>query len=199
MGIYKYIRETWKKPTLLMRKKLIQFRKEPTILKIEKPTRLDRARSLGYKAKQGILLARVKVGRSKRQRPQIKKGRKPRKTRRKLILSKNFQRIAEERANKKFHNFEVLNSYWIGEDAMHKWYEVILIDPHHPVIKADKNLKWVCSKKQKGRVFRGLTSAGRKSRGLRKKGRGAEKLRPSRKAHEQKRKRIMGKKRTKKF
>ena len=36
---------------------------------------------------------------------------------------------------------------------------------------------------QRGRVYRGLTSAGRKSRGLRGKGKGFEKMRPSRRAH----------------
>ena len=199
MGFYQYIREAWKKPTLLMRSKLIGWRREPAILKIRRPTRLDRARSLGYKAKQGILVARVRVRRGGKKRHQIKKGRKSRKSRRKLVLDKSYQQVAEERTNKKFHNFEVLNSYWVGEDAIHRWFEVILVDPHHPVIKADKNLKWICFKKHKGRVFRGLTSSGRKSRGLRRKGKGAESLRPSRKAHEQKRKRIMNKKRTRKF
>ena len=39
---------------------------------------------------------------------------------------------------------------------------------------------------QRGRAFRGLTSAGRKMRGLLNKGRGAEKLRPSIRAHNRK-------------
>ena len=199
MGLYKYLRQTWKNPTLLVRQKLIKFRKEPSILKIDRPTRLDRARSLGYRAKQGILVARVKIKRGGKIRPKFKGGRSPRKMRRKLVLDKNYQRIAEERANKKFHNFEVLNSYLIGKDAIHAWFEVILIDPHHPVIKADKKLNWVCSSNNKGRVYKGLTSAGKKSRGLRKKGKGAEQLRPSRRSHEQKRKRITNKKRTRKF
>ena len=44
------------------------------------------------------------------------------------------------------------------------WYEVILVDPNHPCIKADKQLKSLVTKKR--RVFRGLTSSGKKSRGL---------------------------------
>ncbi|MEM2338349.1 MAG: 50S ribosomal protein L15e, partial [Candidatus Bathyarchaeia archaeon] len=46
----------------------------------------------------------------------------------------------------------------------------------------DKDVNWICQKQHRGRVFRGLTSAGKKVRGLRKKGRGAEKARPSKKA-----------------
>ncbi|HDI46335.1 MAG TPA: 50S ribosomal protein L15e, partial [Candidatus Methanomethylia archaeon] len=63
-----------------------------------------------------------------------------------------------------------------------KWFEVILVDPHHPAIKSDKDINWICNPSQRGRVFRGLTPAGRKSRGLTRKGKGAEKVRPSRKA-----------------
>jgi ribosomal protein L15E len=101
---------------------------------------------------------------------------------RKYKLAKSLRLIAEERAARKFPNLEVLNSYWVGEDGRHKWFEVILVDPNHPVIKADKDINWICEKQHKGRAFRGLTSAGKKVRGLRNKGRGAEKVRPSRKA-----------------
>lgn len=182
MVLYKYIRETWKSSGLI-RQKLIEWRKDPSIIKLDHPTRLDRARSLGYKAKQGFLIARVKLQIKRRLRPLFKGGRKPKKMRRKKILAKSYQWIAEERANRKFRNFEVLNSYFIAKDSKHYWFEVILIDPDNPVIKADKNLSWICSPYQKGRAFRGLTSIGRKSRGLRWKGIGAEKARPSRRAH----------------
>jgi len=101
----------------------------------------------------------------------------------KITPGKSIQSIAEERAARRFPNMQVLNSYWVGEDGKHKWYETILVDPHHPVIKRDKNLKWICSSTQKGRVFRGKTSAGRKSRGHRRKGRGTEKTRPSLRSH----------------
>ncbi|MCD6113822.1 MAG: 50S ribosomal protein L15e, partial [Thermoprotei archaeon] len=53
-----------------------------------------------------------------------------------------------------------------GEDGNYKWFEVILVDPHHPAIKNDPDINWVTQKSQKGRVFRGKTSAGRKMRGL---------------------------------
>ena len=93
----------------------------------------------------------------------------------------NYQAIAEQRANKKYVNCEVLNSYYVAEDGQHMWYEVILIDRAHPQITSDTDLNWISYKT--GRAFRGLTSAGRKHRGLRNKGKGAEKLRPSRTAN----------------
>jgi large subunit ribosomal protein L15e len=97
-----------------------------------------------------------------------------------MVLNKSYQQICEERANKKFTNCEVLNSYYIEKDGKHIWYEVILIDRTHPQILANNNLKNLV--KKKGRTFRGLTSAGRKSRHLDAKGKGTEKMRPSKSA-----------------
>ena len=101
----------------------------------------------------------------------------------KITMRKSLQMIAEERTAKKYPNLEILNSYWVAEDGRHKWYEMIMVDPHHPVIMADPKINWICSRAQKGRVHRGLTSAGKKSRGLMNKGKGAEKVRPSRQKH----------------
>jgi len=72
--------------------------------------------------------------------------------------------IAEERVAKRFPNMEVLNSYYVGEDGVYKWFEVILVDPHHPSIRSDSDINWICDETQKGRVFRGLTSAGKRMR-----------------------------------
>ena len=182
VNAYSFIKEAWKKPDIqTLRQRMIDWRQEPSVIKLEKPTRLDRARNLGYKAKEGFLVARVKLLRGGRLREAFAAGRKPRKMRRMEIINKNYRSIAEERANKKFHNFEVLNSYWVGKDGLYYWFEVILIDPSHPVIKADSKLNWIVN--QKGRVYRGLTSSARKSRGLRGKGKGHEKTRPSKKSN----------------
>ncbi|PIZ51888.1 50S ribosomal protein L15e [Candidatus Woesearchaeota archaeon CG_4_10_14_0_2_um_filter_33_13] len=188
MGLYQHIREAWKKPNLneLWRPRLIAWRKENSTVKLEKPTRLDRARALGYKAKQGVIVVRQRVLRGGHTRPQIKKGRRPKRFGTRLDLTKNYQQICEERAQKKFENLMVLNSYWVAQDGKHYWYEVILVDPNHPVIKADKNLNWACTKKHASRVFQGKTSAGRKARGLSGKGLGHEKARPSKRAHDRK-------------
>ena len=99
-------------------------------------------------------------------------------------MAKSIQRIAEERTAKHYPNLEVLNSYWVGEDGTHKYYEVILVDPNHPAIRADPKINWICNPANRGRVFRGLTSAGKKGRGLLYKGKGAEKIRPSIGSHD---------------
>jgi large subunit ribosomal protein L15e len=185
---YKYIAEAWAKPEKsfveeLMRQRLIEWRKQPAIIRIEKPTRLDKARKLGYKAKQGFAVVRVRVRRGGLRKQRPKAGRRPKRMGvKKFKPAKSLRLIAEERTARKFPNMEVLNSYLVGEDGRSKWFEVIMIDPHHPAIKADKDINWICQKQHRGRVFRGLTSAGKKVRGLRGKGLGAEKVRPSRKA-----------------
>ena len=115
-------------------------------------------------------------------RPRITKGRRPKAQRQTMILRKNYQLIAEERASRKYTNCEILNSYEVGNDGKHYWFEIILIDRDHPnITKKDSKYKNIA--KKQGRVHRGLTSAGRKVRGLRHKGKGAEKARPSRRAN----------------
>ncbi|MEM4692656.1 MAG: hypothetical protein QXR70_04920, partial [Sulfolobales archaeon] len=47
-----------------------------------------------------------------------------------------------------------------------KYYEVVMVDPHHPSILSDPEISWVANPSQRGRVFRGKTMAGRKMRGL---------------------------------
>ncbi|MEM3356750.1 MAG: 50S ribosomal protein L15e [Candidatus Bathyarchaeia archaeon] len=185
---YKYIAEAWKKPEKsyvdeLMRQRLIDWRRQPVVTRVEKPTRLDRARKLGYKAKQGFVMVRVRVRRGGLRKQRPKAGRRPKRMGvKKFKPAKSLRLIAEERAARKFPNLEVINSYWVGEDGRSKWYEVIMVDPHHPAIKADRNISWITEKQHKKRVFRALTSAGKKVRSLRRKGRGAEKVRPSKKA-----------------
>ena len=190
---YKYIAEAWAKPEKsfvdeLMRHRLVEWRRQSVITRIERPTRLDKARKVGYKAKQGYVMVRVRVRRSGMRKQRPKAGRRPKRMGvAKFKLSKSMRLIAEERVGKKFPNLEVLNSYWVGEDGVAKWYEVILVDPHHPVIKADYTINWICEKQHKRRVFRSLTSAGKKVRSLRTRGRGAEKVRPSLKASQRRR------------
>jgi len=184
MGMYKYIREAWKKPKTSLRdiwqQRLVKWRRESAVTRIDKPTRLDRARSLGYRAKNGFVLARVRVKRGGRKHLLLKGGRRSKAMNRKKVLGKSYQTISEERANRKYLNLEVLNSYKVAEDGIYAWFEVILIDINNPAIKKDKQLKWLIEKQHKGRVFRGLTASAKRSRGiLTNKGKGAEKLRPS--------------------
>ena len=183
--MYKHISRAWDRPKEsyvhdLSRIRIPQWREGQSVVKVETPLRLDRARSLGYKAKQGITVVRARVRRGGRRKQVNTAARKPSKRGiKKYTPKKSIKWIAEERVQRKYPNLEVLNSYWIGEDGRYKYFEVILVDPVHPSIKRDKDLSWITKKQHKGRVFRGLTSAGKSSRGLRNKGKGAEKIRPS--------------------
>jgi large subunit ribosomal protein L15e len=169
---YHYMKLLWRRPYegehgLLMRARLMEWRRQPSIVRVDVPTRLDRARELGYKAKQGVVVVRVRVRKGGRRKPRPNKGRRPRRMGvYGFAPAKSLRLIAEERAQAKYMNMVVLNSYYVGEDGRYKWYEVILVDPNHPSIKSDPELNWVCSGKHRGRPFRGLTSAGRKMRGL---------------------------------
>lgn len=182
-GFYKYVRQAWKSPRETMpdlwRERLLKWRREASTLRLERPTRIDRARSLGYKAKPGFIVVRQRVMRGGRMREKIRAGRRSKHFRRNLVLSKNFRQVAEERVNRKYINCEVLNSYWVAEDGNYVWYEILLLDRTHPAVVTDKDRGWITMKQHRGRASRGLTSAGRKSRGLRHKGMGAEKVRPS--------------------
>jgi len=184
MGAYKYLTELYKKPTEnledLWKQRLIQWRQDPAVIRVDKPTRLDRARSLGYKAKQGYVVVRVKLIRGGRMRPRFKGGRKPRNMRRRKVLDKSYQVVAEERASRKHPNCEVLNSYFVAKDGRNYWFEVILAD--RVQVSKYEGMEWLAKGSNRGRIFRGLTSAARKSRGLLNKGKGAEKIRPSKAA-----------------
>ncbi|MEK6840564.1 MAG: 50S ribosomal protein L15e [Nanoarchaeota archaeon] len=168
-GMYHYLRQAWKKPDQkTLRERMISWRSSPAFTKVEKPLRLDRARALGYKAKKGFVVVRVRLMRGGHKRPRPNKGRRGKRlhTRKNLIM--NYRWIAEQRAARKYRNLEVLNSYLIGKDGIYYFYEVILVDPERPEIKNDSTISWIGKPENRGRVFRGLTSAAKKARGLRK-------------------------------
>jgi len=148
-----------------MEHKALLWRKQPAVIRIDRPSRLMRARSLGYKAKQGFVLARARVRRGGLHKTRSKGGRRQKRTGiTKYVPAKSSRLIAEERAAREFPSLEVLNSYWVWEDGQYKWFEVILVDPDSPCIKKDADINWLCKGVQRGRVHRGLTSAGKKMR-----------------------------------
>jgi len=187
MGFIKHLTTLYRKRPAdfvkMQRERLIEWRAEPVILRIEHPTNIAAARRMGYKSKQGIIVVRVRISRGGKERPTIRKGRRSAHMRQRLVLGKSYQWMAEERVAKQYINMEVLNSYNIAQDGIHSWYEVILIDPKHPSVANDPHLGWIANGKNTGRVYRGLTSAGKKSRGHMYKGKGTEKTRPSLKAN----------------
>lgn len=181
---YKHVKETFEKHDKSYNspswKRAIEYRKGRSVQRIERPTKIYRARELGYKAKQGYIVVRARIRRGGMHKVRPKRGRKNRAMGvSKYTTGKNLQWIAEERAQKKYPNMEVLNSYKIDSDGKKHYFEVILVDPQHPVIKSDPKINWICKSSQKRRVNRGKTSAGKRSRGLHKKGWGSEKTRPS--------------------
>lgn len=189
MGLYKHLRELWKSPKKnlgsLWKEHLIEWRKDPVTLRIDRPTRLDRARSIGYRAKQGFVIVRQRIMRGGKKRPHDRRGRRSKHSRLSLVMDKNYQQISEERAAKKYKNCEVLGSYYLAKDGKYIWHEIILVDRTHPEILSDKRINWISL--ERGRAFKGLTSSGRRARGLLNKGKGAEKLRPSKSANRKRR------------
>lgn len=183
MGLYRYLRELWNRPGdhSGYRELIIELRRQPATIRVERPTRLDRARSVGYRAKQGVIVVRQRVSAGGHATGKPAGGRKTKRATPRVALTKNYQQIAEERSGRKYPNCEVLNSYLLASDSKHHWFEVILVDRTHPAVIADERLKTIA--KQRGRAQRGMTSAARKSRGLRGKGKGYEKSRPSKAAN----------------
>jgi len=190
MGAYKYLEEIWRKKQsdvmrFLQRVRTWEFRQLPAIHRASRPTRADKARKLGYKAKQGYLIYRVRIkrgGRKRRVAKGIVYGKPVNQGINKFKATRNLRNIAEERVGRKCGGLRVLNSYWVTADAVHKWFEVIAVDPMHKCIRDDPRINWICNPTMKHRELRGLTAAGRKARGLLAKGKRASKLRPSKRA-----------------
>ena len=71
---YKYVEELWKKKQsdvlrFLQRVRVWEYRQLPSVCRVTRPTRPDKARRLGYKAKQGFCVYRARVRRGGRKRP----------------------------------------------------------------------------------------------------------------------------------
>merc|ERR1719183_2707586 len=187
MGAYKYLEEMWKRKQsdllrFVLRVRTWEYRQLPVIHKCQRSSRTDKARKLGYKRSQGYVIYRIRIRRGGRKKP-IRKGAvfgKPvNQGIRKLKKERTHKSTAEERVARKCSNLRVLNSYWVGQDAAYKFYEVIMVDPSHKNIRRDSRINWICAPKHNHRELRGLTSTGKKARGLSKKGARAPKLRPS--------------------
>lgn len=163
MNAYKYIKQNLKNS---LKRNLIEWRAENSIVKLEKPSDIGRARSLGYKDKKGFIVLRVKLIRGGRKRNVPNKRRRSKRKTTRKTLKMSYQWVAEQRAERRYTNLVVLNSYQVGKDGMHYFYEVIMIDPERAEIQNDETINWICNPANQGRAFRGLTSAARKSRGL---------------------------------
>ncbi len=146
MSMYKYISKTWqdlwKSNAKELREKAIMLRREPTIIRIERPSRLDKARMLGYKAKQGFVVVRIKVGRGGMRKQRPRSGRRPKHLGvTKIKQSISMQKVAERRVKERYPNLDVIGSYYLYKDAIHYWYEVLLVDRNHPAVYKDKEMR----------------------------------------------------------
>ncbi|KAL7054143.1 hypothetical protein AAHC03_010309 [Spirometra sp. Aus1] len=174
MGAYKFMQELYRHKQsdvmrYLLRMRCWEYRQTKKIVRVTRPSRPDKARRLGYKAKQGYVIYRTRVRRGGRKRPVPKGatyGKPTNEGVNQLKHQRSIQATAETRVGKKCGSLRVLSSYWVGEDSTYKFYEVICVDPAHPAIRRDPAIRWICKANQKHREDRGLTSATHKSRGL---------------------------------
>ncbi|CAN3374328.1 hypothetical protein DIURU_000794 [Diutina rugosa] len=176
MGAYKYVAELARQKQsdvmrFLYRIRCWEYRQKNVIHRASRPSRPDKARRLGYKAKQGFVIYRIRVRRGGRKRP-VPKGATYGKPTNQGVNHLKYQRslrsTAEERVGRRCGNLRVLNSYWVNQDSTYKYFEVILVDPSHKAIRRDPKINWIVNAVHKRREARGLTSTGKKSRGINK-------------------------------
>jgi large subunit ribosomal protein L15e len=132
----------WKENAPSLRERATTWRKEDAMTRIDKPSRIQKARRLGYKAKQGIVVVRMRVGTGGMRKKRPRAGRRPKAlgvTRIKADV--NMKSVAERRVLEKHPNMKLLGSYYLYKDGMYYWHEVILADPSHPSISKDKELR----------------------------------------------------------
>ena len=132
----------WKENSPELRERAIIWRKEDAVTRVDKPSRLLRARRLGYKAKQGIIVVRMRVGTGGMRRQRPRGGRRPKHlgvTR--IKADDSMKKVAERRVLERYPNMKLLGSYFLYKDGKHYWYEVIIADPAHPSIAKDKELR----------------------------------------------------------
>src|SRR3989339_1224167 len=110
MGAYNYIQNTlekeYKTADDVYKNKVRTWLKEPSINRVDRPSNLPRARRLGYKAKKGYVVVRVKIGKGRRARPKPMGGRKPKSNYRFVPPGQSHQRIAEQRVARIYRNME---------------------------------------------------------------------------------------------
>lgn len=129
---------------MMMRQMAFQWRREPAIQRVESPTRPERARRLGYKAKEGFIVVRARVRRGGARKTRPKSGRRQKAMGvSKFKWSKSLKQIAEERVARRYPNMEVLNSYYLWADGVYYWAEVLLVDPSHPAVASTNSARWI--------------------------------------------------------
>ena len=132
----------WKDNSIELRQRALLWRRQNAITRVDKPSRITRAKRLGYKAKQGIIVVRMRVGTGGMRKQRPRGGRRPKHlgvTRIKADVS--MKQVAERRVLERYPNMKLLGSYFLYKDGKHYWFEIILVDPSHPRIAKDKELR----------------------------------------------------------
>jgi len=125
-----------------LRQRAVVWRNENAVTRVEKPSRIARARRLGYKAKQGIIVVRMRVGTGGMRKQRPRGGRRPKHLGvTKIKADVSMKQVAERRVLERYPNMKLLGSYFLYKDGMHYWFEVILADPSHPRIAKDKEMR----------------------------------------------------------
>ena len=108
----------WKANSPELREKAVLWRKQNALTRIDRPSRIARARRLGYKAKQGIIVVRMRVGAGGMRKQRPTGGRRPKHlgvTRIKAAVS--MKQVAERRVLKRYPNMKLFGSYFLYKDS----------------------------------------------------------------------------------
>ena len=125
-----------------LRQRAVTWRNENAVTRVEKPSRIARARRLGYKAKQGIIVIRMRVGTGGMRKQRPRGGRRPKHLGvTKIKADVSMKQVSERRVLERYPNMKLLGSYFLYKDGMHYWFEIILADPSHPRIAKDKEIR----------------------------------------------------------
>ncbi len=144
--MYRQIAKTWQdifhEKAGDIRARAVELRKQPAMVRVDRPWRLDRARALGYKSKEGVVVIRMRVSRGGMRRKRPTSGRRPKHMGvLKIKSSVSSQSVAERRTLERHPNMKLLGSYLVWQDGNHAWFECILVDPMHPAVKSDYNYR----------------------------------------------------------
>jgi len=125
-----------------LRQRAVVWRNQNAVTRVEKPSRIARARRLGYKAKQGIIVIRMRVGTGGMRKQRPRAGRRPKHLGvTKIKADVSMKQDAERRVLERYPNMKLLGSYFLYKDGMHYWFEIVLADPSHPRIAKDKEIR----------------------------------------------------------
>lgn len=131
MGAAKYIAKNERNVYLNEKRRreiLMELVKAPMIYRVDHPTRLFKARALGYKAKQGYFIVRIRISKGLTRRERPNHARHPSKAGIYFGYALSAKEIAKHRIQRKYPNADILGIYYLVENGNYKWFEAVLKD-----------------------------------------------------------------------